>query len=72
MFLERLCKASDGRYFKNGAEWNLNDCTTCECRKGVILCSVEDCKYKGPKAIKGFYNLLRVNKVTKILMGIYI
>jgi len=49
---ERLCKASDGRYFKNGAEWNLNDCTTCECRKGVILCSVEDCKYKGPKAIK--------------------
>lgn len=43
---ERLCRATDGRYFKDGSEWNLDDCTSCECSNGKILCSVEDCEWK--------------------------
>ncbi|XP_076809330.1 kielin/chordin-like protein [Clavelina lepadiformis] len=43
---EKLCQAADGRHFADGAEWHLDDCTFCECRKGRVLCSVEDCEFK--------------------------
>nr|XP_039256021.1 kielin/chordin-like protein [Styela clava] len=41
---EKLCEAGDGRRFKHSDEWHLDDCTYCECDKGKVLCSVEDCQ----------------------------
>jgi len=50
---EKLCRTDDGRYFKHGADWHLDDCTSCECLHGDKKCSVEDCEWKScPNAIK--------------------
>lgn len=46
---EQLCHADDGRYFKDGATWHMDDCTNCECQKGKVLCSVDDCQWQSCK-----------------------
>ena len=60
---ERLCRTDDLRYFKDGAEWHLDDCTSCECRLGEILCSVEDCEWKSCENPTKGEKLLRVAAV---------
>jgi len=46
---EKLCHASDGRWFKDGATWHIDDCTNCECQKGKVLCSIDDCQWQNCK-----------------------
>lgn len=41
---KKICQADDGRKFEEGAEWHMGDCMFCECRKGKVLCSIEDCQ----------------------------
>nr|CAB3258130.1 kielin/chordin-like protein [Phallusia mammillata] len=46
---DQVCKAADGRFFAEGADWHLDDCTFCECKQGRVLCSIEDCEFKSCK-----------------------
>lgn len=53
---EKLCETPDGRRFKDGVEWHMDDCTFCHCAKGKVECSVEDCQVprcKNPRKVPG-------------------
>ncbi|XP_067223297.1 cysteine-rich motor neuron 1 protein-like [Chanodichthys erythropterus] len=38
-----VCRAPDGELYVEGETWSLDECTSCTCRQGRVLCDAEVC-----------------------------